>query len=77
MDSRIEIVVTFEELKKVKIHFFADIEYFWEKYLLHKLADAGAPIKKRWFAPPIIERGQVYRMDLPEQDAVKIVWEDD
>jgi hypothetical protein len=76
-DSRIEIVITIDELRKIKVRFFADIEYFWEKYMLTKLADAGAPIRKRFLRPPVIERGRVYRMDLPEDNAIKLVWEDD
>ena len=76
-NSRIEITITIDELRNVKVRFFADIEYFWERYMLGKLADAGAPIRKRVFGSPIIERGRVYRMDLPEEDAIKLVWEDD
>ena len=75
--DKIEVIIPMKELWKLKVPFYLVVEEVWEKHCLKRLKEAGAPIKTRLIGPPVIERGRVYREDLIDKDAIRVVWEDD
>ena len=74
--TSIEVIIPMTEFKKLKVPFYLSISDAWERHCLKRLQRAGAPIKVRLIKPPVIKRGSVYREDLIEKNAVRIVWED-
>ena len=75
--KKIEVTIPMKEFKELKVPFYLSISDAWERHCFKRLQQAGAPIKVRFIKSPVIERGRVYREDLIEENAVRIVWEDD
>jgi len=70
----IQVTIPLNELVKIKKSLYLTIEETWEHYCLNELRKAGAPIRKRFLRAPVIEKGKVYKEDLPEKDAVRLIW---
>ena len=75
--KEISVVIPIADLVEIKKPFYLTVEETWDRYCLLKLKKAGAPIKGGLLTVPTIEKGRVYRMELPEKEAIKVIWEDD
>ena len=75
--DKIEVIIPMKEFRELKAPFYLSISDTWERHCFKRLQQAGAPIKVGFIKLPVIERGRVYREDLIDKDAIRVVWEDD